>query len=604
MVSSRFAARIVLLATTAAGFIILPGSAFGRPGRAPIRRYVSAQAYHHALRAELALTRQDWDIAHDELQLALVYDPSSVHLHAKLIRLTLAQGHLTRARKYVRRARLMAGEGADVLRIVSAVARAEGRLPHAEKVLRQARRKSPRDLDVLLALAEVVAARGRQASALTMLSQAADRHPQDVRPLVLSARWRWDQGRWTDVVALIERARRRAPLDADAVALIADAYERTRRSENAQAVWTQYAAQHPYDTRSRLELARLALSTERDAVAERWLAEVRAQDPDADVGPVYLAAGADVRAVAEMKARLQAGFDSDALRWGLGRALARLGRDDEALKQWRRVSADAPFYGQMRARMAQVMMRHGRLDRAASVVQGALRSGVEPRGALIEIFTDIEVRAGRPESALRFIVAVRSKHPLDVDLWVAELRLRRALAQPATALRAAASTALSDAGRYRLETEHLLATEGQQAPGLRDAVRAWCRAAPRDVDALLLAAEVDPEPSSAREWAERALSERPADPRTLAAYGNTVARDGDQRAGLEHLRRSVRLDPWKGRVAEQWGDLAAQAGRLSEARRAYDMALRAFKADVRARKPGAKAQLERSRRKRAAMRTR
>ncbi|MEL7371263.1 MAG: hypothetical protein AAFN74_20240, partial [Myxococcota bacterium] len=135
-VSSMHARRarrryLVLLAATAFGLLIFFRSADGRAGQAE-QPYVSAQAYFHALRAELALDRSDWDTAHDELQLALVYDPSSVHLHDKLIRLALAQGHLTRARKYARRAGQMASERWEILKLQGIVARADARLDDAE----------------------------------------------------------------------------------------------------------------------------------------------------------------------------------------------------------------------------------------------------------------------------------------------------------------------------------------------------------------------------------------------------------------------------------------------------------------------------------------
>lgn len=56
------------------------------------RRYISAHAYYHAMRADLARSAGDLETARDSLRLGLVYDPASVDLHLELARVLVDLG--------------------------------------------------------------------------------------------------------------------------------------------------------------------------------------------------------------------------------------------------------------------------------------------------------------------------------------------------------------------------------------------------------------------------------------------------------------------------------------------------------------------------------
>ena len=599
-------AQKVLLATVAAGFALVVGSSpalaespdagGGRPGR-----YVSTQAYQHALRAEFALARADRRIAHDELLLALVYDPSSVHLHTKLVRLMLSQGSLTAARKYAERARTLAGGRVEILRLVAEVLTASQQLEPAERMLRRAARRAPRDLDVALALADVLALRGRRSVALKHLRRLARRHRRSQRPLLATSELLRAQGKWADAARALERAEARGALSATAAGALADCYERTLRLAAAASTWAELAQRKPDDAHAALEAARLALALERDAEAERWLAEAVRRDPTAPVGRALLAEGVDDRAAVALSDAAKRSTVDSATRFSLGLALARSGRDDEALGHLGRVPIGTSDYVQARLLMSKILMRQGRHQRAELALEVALQT--EPGSPeLLDRYAELLVRRDRPEVALTAVRRGRAIAPVEPRLWSAELRLLDVLGrkQQARTLLKTARQTLPIAVRLRLQAERHIRSGRTQAA--RRVVRRWVRAAPRDFDALVTAAEVGV--SVRRRWARRALGERPQDPRALGALGIALLRDGRQRAALEHLRRAARLDPWNAAFAEAHGDAAVAIGRLDEAALAYGRARRAIQGDRRALRTDWRRSERRVQRKEGALRRR
>ena len=67
----------------------IPPEASARDPRGRSRRYISAHAYYHAMRADLARSAGDLETARHSLRLALVYDPASVDLHLELARVLI-----------------------------------------------------------------------------------------------------------------------------------------------------------------------------------------------------------------------------------------------------------------------------------------------------------------------------------------------------------------------------------------------------------------------------------------------------------------------------------------------------------------------------------
>lgn len=113
------------------------------PGQEP--RYVSARAYRSYLAALLARERGDTEQAISSLREALLYDPRSPHLHARL-------------------AELLAGDG---------------RVAAAEEEAEAALALDPRHGPSLLLAGRIAAARGRPDQARARFAAAADAQPRD-----------------------------------------------------------------------------------------------------------------------------------------------------------------------------------------------------------------------------------------------------------------------------------------------------------------------------------------------------------------------------------------------------------------------------------------
>ncbi|MCK6551859.1 tetratricopeptide repeat protein, partial [Myxococcota bacterium] len=124
-----------------------PGPAKSRARTIEGHRYVGSQAYHHALRAELARARGELAIAAQELQLALVYDEASPHLNAELADVSLGIGAVAKAERASGRAlELEPGRAAHwVLR--AKVLEATGDRAGAERALRRAIELAPADVE-------------------------------------------------------------------------------------------------------------------------------------------------------------------------------------------------------------------------------------------------------------------------------------------------------------------------------------------------------------------------------------------------------------------------------------------------------------------------
>ncbi len=626
----------VVFAALAIGLIIRPSitearpprgdadgrSASGRPSRDLRRlRYVSAQAYHHALRGELALKRQDWSTANDEFQLAIVYDPTSLYLHTQLVRLQWQQGHVAQARRYLGRARqLTAGrvgsssadvaEGrATLLRLQAEIARVEGRLSEAERCLRQAWRLQPDDLAAPLALADVLVQSDRLAAALRLFRALSARHPTGARPLVAAARHLKSRGRWSEAADQWAEAARRADLSASDVAELADTYERLGQPASAHRVWLRFLTRQS-STRSaldrdlqaaRLAAARLAFAQGQWDVGEELLDSALARDAGARVDRVYFSEGLYERALAAILRR-ESGDEPDPERTLLSaRSLARLGRHREALTRLTRLPAGDRLDWAARWLVIAVHARQGRRSEALNLLRSELgRSSLDARFVLA--FVKLSIAEGRARAAFDASRTARRADPENTGLWSAELLALEALGDrfELGAFFAIAELALAPAEVARLRAERAVRTVRTDSDSTLEAVERWLALRPRNLQALLMRAELarnDPQERFGLSFAKRALSEAPQNPKAIAAIGWVDHCEGRQSRALEHLRRAARLDPWDARVAKRWAEVALAAGHPMEAKDAYRRAERARMADLRSMTVASSLEVQRVRRK-------
>jgi tetratricopeptide (TPR) repeat protein len=141
-------------------------------------------------------------------------------------------------------------------------------------------------------------------------------------------------------------------------------------------------------------------------------------------------------------------------------------------------------------------------------------------------------RAGR-------MVEITADHPM-----LAEVR-------PATALRAA--LAEDDAGTA---LRRFLVAESEYPPAMRELAR------------------LEPDPASARAWAERAVARVPNDPEGWLVLGDVLERDGSPDSALAAFERAVELDPSEAEGHVSRGLVLERLGRKDDALRAWHQGLR------------------------------
>lgn len=535
------------------------------------KRYVSSQAYFHALRAELAFAERDLSTAADELQLALVYDPESVLLTERLARLALSTDRLKKARRLVERARDLAPKRVRLLLLESEVALQAGEVARAERALRRAVARGRFTVEPAVALAAFLAKRGRVHEAGQVLSRAAARVPQDPRPLDALGDLEARRGRYWPAVRALERAIRRDPKSLPRRIELDRLYVRLGRFRDAAHMWATYAREDARDAEALERAVRAHFRAGQPEggrrLAIRWRLAAPGDATELAIADTLAAEGYWAEAVATWENREVSTELMPSRDLAYARALVVVGRIEDALGALSRIPRTSQNYVEARMAMATVLARSGQPMRAAEILEGVLEIDVE----------DPEV--GLRLSMLRPVLEVADT-PSSLGL-VAE-----------RAGRLARGAGLKTVDAF---LEAFLKEQPHRGPELRTLrVALWqVYAEEVPVEIFESAFNVHPErvrlkaalgralveakstTSRARRLAEAALASAPDDPEVLAAAGFVALRRGARRHAEECLERAVRLSPESTAAWEIFGDVLIARGRLEAARAAYREARRA-----------------------------
>src|SRR5688572_6696470 len=192
----------------------------------PSKRYISSQAYLHAMRAEIAALAGHKVAAAEELQLALVYDPESIFLALELAKATHALGQTAKAKTLIARVMERQPNHVDALLLSGKIAEEEQQLQEAERVFRKAATIAPDDMRAIIGLAAILERRGRAKEAARVLERGAERAPQSTEALAALAKLEKSQGSYRAAERALERALVRDPHDVELLRELADALER------------------------------------------------------------------------------------------------------------------------------------------------------------------------------------------------------------------------------------------------------------------------------------------------------------------------------------------------------------------------------------------
>ncbi len=542
------------------------------------RRYVSAQAYYHALRAASAEAKGDLEQAADELQLCLVYDQESLRLTLELGRVSLRLGRLSKAKKMVVRAERLAPRATAVALFGAEVALADGKPGRAERILRRASRRSQASIEVPLRLAQLLVRRDRFKEARPVLRRAADRWPQQTRPLQMLSEVELKLGKVPAAVAALRRALRRASDERATLIALTDALERQGQLSEAIKLWQPYLQRHPSDHAARLAAVRaeVLLHGPSPKTLSALMSKTWSTAQQEAVAEMLAESGAYTEAVGLLTPLTQRAGAPARLVWWLGHCHYQLAQHQRAMAALESVGADAgPWFVKARALLATLHLERGDNRRARQALQVAFERG-QTHPDLVALFAQAHIARGDVQPALQ-VIEQSERTEGQALVWAQAQLLFQAQGYEA------ARDQLQQSQRWPAhQVQRALGRLGMMAGQPAQAER-WLKQAQRSG------------PPHAQLWAERAraaLADRPSaaikyghrglalDPRAcdlLDALARAYLAAGD----LEHARtfsdRAGRLCPRAPQIMELRGDIKWQQGDHKGAKVAWRSARTAWR---------------------------
>ncbi len=562
-----------------------------RPPSPRDKRYISSQAYLHAMRAEIAALAGEGSNAAEELQLALVYDPESIYLALELARASRALGQTGKAKKLVARVLERQPAHLEALLLSGQIAAEGDQLADAERAFRKAVSVAPDDMRGVLGVAAILERRGRIREAVRVLERGAERAPQSTEALAALAKLEKADRSWGPAARALERAMTRDPHDTELMLELSDALERLGRPEDAAVRWRAFVEAHPQEPVALLEAARAELRLDRDDAAGEYLERLEASSSSIEtqrrIGFMLLSEGRNERA-AEVLREVVREKPDDWCRHALAIALNRIGRDEEALAELEHIGPESDLYDDARVSMAEILMREGKLERS----EIALRNGLEKKSGsapMLGLLAQLIERKGDVDGA----VVLLREAPGDVSTRrklagvEASILARHGRKDEARRLMSALTVDGDREGRL------LLASFLWDVEEKRRAIETLSKLTGSDAEAETLNflgyayAEEGRNLDEAEELVRRALGIEPRSAAVIDSYGWVLFRRGRLTEAEHALRRASRLAPRDPEIAEHMGDVMRALGNHKGARAVYQRAIELVRGRIRAREPGA-----------------
>jgi Flp pilus assembly protein TadD len=379
-------------------------------GKQQESRYVSPEAYAHYARAELHLQRGQLARAAEELELALLSDPDSPHLHTKLAAVLANAGAFDEARAHIDQALAIEPLLTDALLLKGKVEWAQHRPREAEACLRRCIGANPAAVPCTLALAtmleeteEPARARGLLEGMLVRVPRATEGHsrlavlclreldyPCAARHLerVLS------EDADPDALLRLAHVHRALGNDAAALRVLREAFDRTGGSAIATSLLS--LLEQMGDARAIDDLLEVLSSS-----AEEDLDEAR------QVAELCLEAGRPRRILDLVAARK--GEKDAVLEVLRAEALFRTG-DQARAEALLRTMLEGPEGSRAVLRLASQLERRGRLDAAVGVLRDAAARSPDDEEVVLGLSRTLFAAGKEPESQ-KVVQAVLARKP-------------------------------------------------------------------------------------------------------------------------------------------------------------------------------------------------
>ena len=494
--------------------------------------YVSPLAYEHYLRAQLAAADGRSEEALDQLRRALAFDDSA-YLRTRLAEELLALGRIDEARDQAEMALRLDPGLAEAYIDLGRIHLRLGEEAAAEAAFRRALEIDRRCEAAYLSLAALYRRRGDAVRSEGLQRDLLARLPTSGAAHFHLAQAAASRGEAALVEAELRRALALEPALIEARLALGELLHADGRT--AAAV-TELGDAFARSGRSPELAVRLALALRSDGRSEE--AEGLIERLATTRGPAEgrLAAaralcelGLPGRALPSLQELLKE-RPTPSLRLLLGRALVALGRGAEAKPLFAAVPVGAPEWASAQLEGARLLADGGRLDEALATLGRALHNGADlPADAdlLTVALADLHERAGNRLQARRLLEGALAARPTAEPLVLAEARLLGRLG------------------------------EWPQAVAL---IEAFLRRAPESADGLLLLAEAHLATSrhiaQAERLLQRVLTLRPGLAGPADRLGVLLLRLGRLDEAKRYLERAVRLSPEQPEILAHLGELA------------------------------------------------
>jgi tetratricopeptide (TPR) repeat protein len=306
----------------------------------------------------------------------------------------------------------------------------QAKLDLASQDIAKAKKLAPDDTDVLLMSAELARARKQVAAARADLTCAIEKHPDDVRFYYQLARLDFEDKRPTEALTCLRKSLGLSHTTLDLwnsaellldLGATEDAQEMISRLEKSGSLraQTDYLIAHKLVSEKDWAAAGRALDKLIPTLSQiEGSAELQRRATSFLVA-CYSKVGSPELEVAACRQAVQLDPNWSEARLGLADALARLGRIDEALDEYRKLpnSADA---GLAIVRLS--ILRNLQLPvqrRSDWKAIEAVLNKFQPSVATTILRAELQVDQGQLAEARRLLETERAKQPTEVDLWVA-----------------------------------------------------------------------------------------------------------------------------------------------------------------------------------------
>jgi tetratricopeptide (TPR) repeat protein len=443
-------------------------------------------------------------------------DAQIVHAEA-LARLKDLPAALTEAQDAIRNAP-ESGRGYVALGSLQATG---GNRADAEIAFRKAVQIDPRSVSAKLALAYFLWTGGQHTEAEATVNEALALKPDDTLANRMAALLYSLDGRDADAEPPLKRLA--SSKDPTAMSALADYYARTRRTEDAKALYTQLTEQPTQRQFAQVRLAELAYANGQRQQADAQLASVLKESPnnvDALLARTKWLVKDGDGAAAEAAATTAVNADpkSASAQYMLAQAQLAVGKRPDAIRSLQQTVLLNPRAAVARAQLADLLARAGKNDEALAAADAAIRTAPSSeltRVAMVEALFARNDAAG----ADRALTALRRDFPNSAPVHALSGQLYQSKKDRANAIKEYDAALAIDATNLRALTGRTaLDLESQRTAEARARIVQAIEKSPKNAALLLLGARVDMttgDPVAAEQKAQRALQ---ADPQNMDVY--------------------------------------------------------------------------------------